>query len=123
KRQPAQGSYEFQIGKRDAADLAVEDFMSMLTSENLDEYAVPVESTRKVLTQDQEGAVSYAYELETGASGSGKFWITPQMKVGEYQLGNYSYSDLQSLLIDVFVINGDGTVTYVVYQPKKETQE
>ena len=97
--------------------------MSMLTSENLDEYAVPVESTRKVLTQDQEGAVSYAYELETGASGSGKFWITPEMAVGEYQLGAYSYSDLQSLLIDVFVINEDGTVTYVVYQPKKETQE
>ncbi|MDE6913540.1 MAG: hypothetical protein K2P35_07585 [Lachnospiraceae bacterium] len=120
---PAQGSYEFQIGKRDATDLAVEDFMSMLTSENLDEYAVPVESTRKVLTQDQEGAVSYAYELETGASGSGKFWITPEMAVGEYQIGAYSYSDLQSLLIDVFVINEDGTVTYVVYQPKKETQE
>lgn len=97
--------------------------MSMLTSENLDEYALPIESTRTVYTPDQEGMVSCAYDLGDAGSGNGVFWITPEMAEGEYQLGAYSYSGngLQSLLIDVFVINGDGTVTYVVYQPKKET--
>jgi len=118
---PAEGSYDFQIGKADAADLAVEEFMNKLTSENLDEYAAPVESTRKVLTPDKEGTVSYAYELENGAAGSGEFLITQEMKTGEYQIAGYSYSEdaLESLLIDVFVLNEDGTVTYVVYRPKQ----
>lgn len=118
---PAEGAYDFQIGKADAADLAVEEFMNQLTAQNLDEYAAPVESTRKVLTQDKEGTVSYTYELENGAAGSGEFLITEEMKAGEYQIAGYSYSEdaLESLLIDVFVLNEDGTVTFVIYQPKQ----
>lgn len=118
---PAQGSYDFQMGKADASDLAVEAFMEKLTAENLDEYAAPVEATRMVLTPDKEGMVSGSYELENGAAGSSAFWVTPETKAGEYQIGGYSYSEnaLEDLLIDVYVLNEDGTVTYVVYRPKK----
>ncbi len=118
---PAQGSYDFQMGKADASDLAVEEFMEKLTAENLDEYAAPVEATRMVLTPDKEGMVSGSYELENGAAGSSAFWVTPETKAGEYQIGGYSYSEnaLEDLLIDVYVLNEDGTVTYVVYRPKK----
>lgn len=118
---PAQGSYDFQMGKADASDLAVEAFMEKLTAENLDEYAAPVEATRMVLTPDKEGMVSGSYELENGAAGSSAFWVTPKTKAGEYQIGGYSYSEnaLEDLLIDVYVLNEDGTVTYVVYRPKK----
>lgn len=107
--------------EKDASDLAVEEFMEMLTSENLDEYAAPVESTRMVSTINESGGVPYAYELENGAAGSGEFWITSEMKVGEYQIGSYSCSGnaLKGLLIDVFVLNDDGTVTFVIYQPKE----
>lgn len=105
----------------DASDLAVEEFMNKLTAENLDEYAAPVESTRMVLTPDQEGLVSGSYELENGSAGTSAFWVTPETKVGEYQIGGYSYSEnaLKDLVIDVFVLNDDGTVTYVVYRPKQ----
>lgn len=105
----------------DAADLAVEEFMNKLTAENLDEYAAPVESTRMVLTPDKEGLVSGSYELENGSAGTSAFWVTPETKVGEYQIGGYSYSEnaLKDLVIDVFVLNDDGTVTYVVYRPKQ----
>ena len=75
-----------------------------------------------VCTPNQEGIVSYAYDFGDDSSGSGDFWIMPEMEVGEYQIAGYSYSDngLQSLVIDVFVLNEDGTVTYVVYRPKEE---
>ena len=108
--------------EKDDVDLTIEEFMNMLTSENLDEYAAPVESTRMVCTPNQEGIVSYAYDFGDDSSGSGDFWIMPEMEVGEYQIAGYSYSDngLQSLVIDVFVLNEDGTVTYVVYRPKEE---
>lgn len=117
---PAQGSYDFQMGKADASDLAVEEFMNKLTAENLDEYAAPVESTRMVLTPDKEGMVTGSYELENGAAGGSAFWVTSEIKAGEYQIGGYSYSEkaLADLVIDVYVLNEDGTVTYVVYRPK-----
>ncbi|MDE7267025.1 MAG: hypothetical protein K2N89_06130 [Lachnospiraceae bacterium] len=107
--------------EKDDVDLAIDEFINMLTPENLDEYAAPVESTRMVYTPNQEGIVFYAYDLGDDGSGSGEFWIMPEMAVGEYQIAGYSYSEngLQSLVIDVFVLNEDGTVTYVVYQPKK----
>lgn len=105
----------------DASDLAVEEFMSRLTAENLDELAAPVESTRMVLTPDEEGMVSGSYELEDGSAGSSAFWVLPETKVGEYQFGGYSYSEnaLAELVIYVYVLNSDGTVTYVVYRPKQ----
>ena len=94
--------------------------MNQLTPDNLDEYAAPVESTRMVLTPDKEGMVLGSYEFETGAAGGSAFWVTPEIKAGEYQIGGYSYSEnaLADLVIDVYVLNEDGTVTYVVYRPK-----
>lgn len=107
--------------EQNAADLAVEAFMNNLTPENLDEYAAPIESTRRVYTPNQEGIVSYAYDLEGGASGSGVFEVTEEMPTGEYQIAGYSYSEdgVESLRMNVFVLNEDGTVTYAVYRPKE----
>ncbi len=107
--------------EQDEADLAVEEFMNKLTPENLDEYASPIESTRRVYTPDQGGMALYDYDLgEDGGSGSGFYFVTSQTPTGTYQIEGYSYSEdgLQSLLINVFVLNEDGTVTYVLYQPK-----
>ena len=105
--------------EQDAADLAVEEFMGMLTPENLDMYAAPVESTRMVCKQNQDGGYPYAYELEDGASGRGDLWVTQETAVGEYHIAGYSYSEngLEDLLIEVFILNEDGTVTFVIYRP------
>lgn len=103
-------------------DLSVDEFMQKITPENLDEYAVPVESTRMVCSIDDEGVISYAYELEGGASGSGKDsvdFLFPDGIAGTNTIGGYSYSDggLEKLNIYVFTLNEDGTVTFVIYQP------
>ena len=45
--------------------------------------------------------------------------IMPEDVVGRYMIDGYSYSNgLEDLRIDVTVLNEDGTVTYVLYQPK-----
>ena len=61
--------------ERNETQLAVDEFMQKITPENLDEYAAPVESTRMVCPVDDEGVISYEYEFESGASGSGKDYV------------------------------------------------
>lgn len=110
----------------DAKDLGVEEFMNRLTPENLDEYAEPIESTRQICavekSNDGDTYLRYSYELENGAGTDGIGSLNtlfPDGKPG-INVGSYSYSDegLSSLLIDVFILNEDGTVTYVAYRPK-----
>ncbi len=110
--------------EKDAADLSVEAFTEKLTPENIDEYAAPVESTRQTCTIDADGLVCYSYKLDSGeGSGAVAFdTLFPDGKTGISPAFSYSYSDtgLADLCIDVFILNEDGTVTYVVYQPKEK---
>lgn len=103
-------------------DITVDNFMQNLTAENIDEYAAPVESTRMICTPDADGLVRYEYELEDGASGSGTVSIEnlfPDGATGELIISGYGYSEdgLEDLVIDTYVLNEDGTVTFVVYKP------
>lgn len=114
--------------EKDETDLSVEAYMEKLTPENLDEYAVPIESTRQICqigTIDGKKCVEYAYEIENGekGGGSGKIpidWLFPDNRTGMSDSIGYSYSEdgLADLRIEVFILNEDGTVTFVVYQPK-----
>ena len=100
----------------------VDEWMSKITPENINEYAMPVESTVKVLTPDSDGMVSYEYELEGGGYGSGKLPVDdlfPDGKTGMCERFSYSYSGtLDTLDIETFTLNEDGTVTFAVYIPK-----
>ncbi len=109
--------------EKDAADLEVEKFMEMLTPENIDEYAEPIESTRQICTMDAYGNALYSYELEGGRAGSGGAVVDvlfPDGKPGMCREFGYSYSDseLASLTIEVYILNEDGTLTFVLYRPK-----
>lgn len=112
--------------EKDAVDIKVEEFMAKLTPENLDEYAEPIESTRQICQiEELEGwgpCVDYSYECEYG-SGSGKGFtdsLFPDGKPGICSRFDYSYTDegLDGLIINVFILNEDGTVTFVLYRPK-----
>lgn len=108
--------------ERNETQLTVDEFMKKITPENLDEYATPVESTRMVCPVDDEGVISYEYEFESGASGSGADYfdsLFPDSVAGTRTIRGYSYSDggLEKLNINVFILNEDGTVTFVIYQP------
>lgn len=105
-------------------DLKVDAFIEKLTPQNLDDYAVPIESTRQTCTIDGEKNVQYAYTYESedvSGSGSGIYpfdELFPEGIPGTKSIMGSSYSELADLLIEVFVLNEDGTVTFVLYQPK-----
>ena len=107
--------------ERNEADLSVKNFMKKFTPENIDEYAVPIESTRMICPIYGDGLISYEYELESGAGGSGTQDVStlfPDQIAGTINIGGYGYSDgLEDLLINVFILNENNTVTFVVYQP------
>ena len=108
--------------EKDAVDLNVDAFMEKLTPENIDEYAVPVESTRQTCTIDKEKMVHYSYKMDN-SEGNGVIafeTLFPNGKIGISPVFNCDHSEngLADLCIDVFVLNDDGTVTYTVYQPK-----
>lgn len=100
----------------------VEAFMTKLTPENIDEYAEPIESTRSVITPAKDGSYSYSFETPSGTSGSGETSVMdvfPDGKPGMYISGYVSGDTLNDLLIETHTLNSDGTVTFVVYAPKK----
>lgn len=96
--------------------------MAKLTPENIDEYAEPIESTRSVITPAKDGSYSYSFETPSGTSGSGETSVMdvfPDRKPGIYISGCVSGDTLDDLLIETHTLNSDGTVTFVVYAPKK----
>ena len=100
----------------------VDEWMSKITAENINEYAVPVESTVKVLTPDSDGMIAYDYEMEGGDRGYGKVLVEdifPDGKTG--MCGQFSCSSsgtLDTLDIETFTLNEDGTVTFAIYVPR-----
>lgn len=112
--------------EKDASDLEVDEFLEKLTPENLNQYADPIESTRQTCTVEDLGDsahtyLGYSYELENEAGGGMAELenLFPDGKPGTV-IASSSYSDegLKSLLMEVFTLNEDGTVTFVLYRMK-----
>lgn len=104
------------------ADMDVEAFMEKITSENLNDYAKPVDGTKQIYKVNEDGVFDYSWTTEDGAGGSGTDEISnifPEGKTGTCKIGGYSYSEdgLHSLYFYVFTLNEDGTVTFEVYEP------
>ena len=106
-------------------DIEVEAFMSKLTVDNIDDYATPVESTRKTVKPDKDGYISYEYVMPNGDSGS-YVWnmkdLFPDGKIGMSENFSYSSSEdgMKDLVIETYNLNQDGTVTCVIYEPKNQ---
>ncbi len=111
--------------EKSAADLEVDQFMEMLTPENIDEYAEPVEETRQVCTIGEDGLTYYSYELEDGrAANAGTLLdgMFADKKPGTKAILGCSHNGtgIAGMDIDVFILNEDGTVTFVLYEPRKD---
>ena len=103
------------------------ELFAKLTPDNIDEYAVPVESTRRVLAIDKEGYIrDWDYEVEGRGSSSGGMikadWLF-QHADSEHPMvigGSSSGGTLDTMVIETFTLNGDGTVTFLAYIPKED---
>ncbi len=106
-------------------ETAAERFMSQITPENIDAYAARVESTVQMVTPDEEGVITYEYELSDGSGGDGEQdfdTLFPDGKTGMSKNFSYSYScsdgsdEPDEVLIHTFALNEDGTVTFAIYK-------
>lgn len=106
-------------------ETAAERFMSQITPENIDAYAARVESTVQTVTPDEEGVITYEYELSDGSGGDGEQdfdTLFPDGKTGMSKNFSYSYSCFDGsdkpdeVLIHTFALNEDGTVTFAIYK-------
>ncbi|MBR5126963.1 MAG: hypothetical protein IKU69_00860 [Roseburia sp.] len=103
----------------------VEAWIERITPENIDELAVRVEHTVQVLSVDENGYLNVApYEIE-GRGGSGECSISASWAFGDLGVGmsdQFSYmhsGTLDSLRVETFTKNEDGTYTFAVYIPKE----
>lgn len=107
-----------------AEDAAAEAWMDQITPENIDTYAVRVESTVQTKMPDEDGYVEYDYEITGRGSGSGTVLVSEYFKdhkPGMSELFSCSYSDdgLKGLVVQTYTLNEDGTVTFAAYIPKE----
>lgn len=110
------------LAEPNEARTAVDEFMKKLTSENLDEYAAPVESTRQTCIMDANRYLYYTYQTEDGLKGSSIMpfdELFPDKRPGVSEFfSSFNLSEgLSGLAIEVFTLNEDGTVTFVLYRP------
>lgn len=123
--QPSEEDTEVDDVEKTESEREIDAFTAKLTPENIADFAEPVEGTAVTCTPDADGSFSYQYELD-GESGAGCATIDeyfPDKQPGMSSFFSFSYSDegLDSLYIDTYTLNEDGTVTFIVYKPKKNS--
>ncbi len=103
----------------------IDAWMSQLTPENIDEFAVCVDHTIQVLTVDEDGYLNVSpYEVEGrgGSEGSSILasWAFEDRGYGMADQFGYCHSGtFDTLRIETFTKNEDGTYTFAVYIPKE----
>lgn len=102
----------------------VEAWIEQLTPENISEMAVLVEHTVQELNVDENGMLNVApYEVE-GRGGSGgcsisASWAFKDAGYGMADQFSYAHSGtLDTLRVETFIKNEDGTYTFAVYIPR-----
>lgn len=95
-----------------------------LTKELMEQYAEVIDFTVQDIKIDADGMVSYSYDL--GDNGGGNGTVSTELlfekgtAAGTMLISGFNFSDgLEDLKIETMIWNGDGTVTFAVYVPKR----
>lgn len=100
-------------------------WFEQLNAENLENFATRVESTVQVLVPDEDGYMDCGkYQIEgRGGSEGGRMlvsWALPDLEVGVAEpVSFHSTGTLDSLCVETYTLNADGTYTFAVYIPKE----
>ncbi|MDE6312847.1 MAG: hypothetical protein K2M46_04400 [Lachnospiraceae bacterium] len=112
---------EEEIQEEIHEETEVDKWFNNLTPDNINEFAIPLETTAQTQTPDKDGMCTFTYELE---SSSGESIINvdslfPDGKPGMSKIMSGSGGDtLEDLLVETYTLNEDGTVTFMIYIPK-----
>lgn len=109
------------------SDNEADRFLAELTSENLEEKCVLLEDTCQTVMPDEEGRVTFNYLLpgedpsyQADSTGGLVDWLF-RRPWGEDERrtwsASYSY-DLADLIIHIYTLNDDGSVSFGVYVPR-----
>lgn len=97
-----------------------------ITPENIEQYCVRLEHTVQTKTPDEDGFVSFEWRIDTSipdtAGSSSSFDVEWLFAEGEKTMSiSYGCSEkgLESLTLDTFTLNEDGSVTFAVWVPKE----
>lgn len=119
----ADDSGQTQNSEQSASEKETEAWMEQITPENIDQYAKCVKSSVQILTPDKDGYIFYKYKVNGRSSGSGEILASEYFQDGKKKVitGYDSSGDgLDDVVIHLFTLNDDGTVTYAAYIPKEE---
>lgn len=115
-------SGQTQDSEQSALEQETETWMEQVTPENIEQYAKRVKSSVQILTPDKDGYISYKYKVKGRSSGSGKILASDYFQDGKKQvITGYDSSGggLDNVVIHLFTLNDDGTITYAAYIPKE----
>ncbi len=102
-------------------DTEADQWMEGITEENIEEHAQRVEDSVQTSMPDEDGYISFDYEVEGRSSGSGTT-LTALTKDHPFEIIGYSVTGdgrLEDLVIETIKLNEDGTVSFAAYIPKE----
>ena len=105
--------------EEDAEKDADSTWLSMLTAENIDQYAKRLKDSVKTYKPDKDGYIQYEYKQEDGGSAAGTIGVKDSaLEKDKFMVGG-AFGSGEDMVIQTFWMNDDGTVTFAAYVPKK----
>lgn len=106
-----------QSEKKEKED--ADQWWSGLTAENISQYADRLEDSVSICRIDKDGYISYSYDQDDKSTFSGTMRVKGSPLETDKFMVSGSVGSGDTMVIETFWMNDDGTVTFAAYVPKK----
>ncbi len=106
-----------QSEKKEKED--ADQWWSGLTAENIGQYADRLEDSVSICRIDKDGYISYSYDQDDKSTFSGTMRVKGSPLETDKFMVSGSVGSGDTMVIETFWMNDDGTVTFAAYVPKK----